>query len=172
MLQYAVHAILLTSGEVTKAWVAGLASFLAVKFLLKDVTIVFFSPFFTSFLKKVITQRMLHWCISFNLCHSKEFSIWSSDFTFYLEPHHSNQSTTLKVQSPDSDPPWLQSSLQSTTWEGLNTKLTNDFSVLSVSLEERPWGHYNQKLLLFFSLGSINVLNKISWLSTNIHERS
>lgn len=41
----------LTSGEVTKACVAGLASFLAVKFLLKDVTIVFFSPFFTSRLK-------------------------------------------------------------------------------------------------------------------------
>lgn len=43
--------VCLTSGEVTKACVAGLASFLAVKFLLKDVTIVFFSPFFTSCLQ-------------------------------------------------------------------------------------------------------------------------
>lgn len=41
----------LTSGDVTKACVAGLASFLAVKFLLKDVTMVFFSPFFTSRLR-------------------------------------------------------------------------------------------------------------------------
>lgn len=45
-----------TSGEVTKACVAGLASFLAVKFLLNEVTIVFFSPFFTSRLNR---QNML-----------------------------------------------------------------------------------------------------------------
>lgn len=50
----------LTSGEVTKACVAGLASFLAVKFLLKDVTIVFFSPFFTSRLHDE-EQRALTW---------------------------------------------------------------------------------------------------------------
>ena len=42
-----------TSGEVTKACVAGLASFLAVKFLLNEVTMVFFSPFFTSFLWEI-----------------------------------------------------------------------------------------------------------------------
>ena len=35
------------SGLVTNPWVAGLASFLPVKFLLYEVTIVFFSPFFT-----------------------------------------------------------------------------------------------------------------------------
>lgn len=40
--------LVFTSGEVTNACVAGLASFLAVKFLLNEVTIVFFSPFFTS----------------------------------------------------------------------------------------------------------------------------
>lgn len=38
------------SGEVTKQWVAGLASLRPVKFLLYEVTIVFFSPFLTSFL--------------------------------------------------------------------------------------------------------------------------
>lgn len=36
------------SGDVTNAWVAGLASLRPVKFRLYDVTIVFFSPFFTS----------------------------------------------------------------------------------------------------------------------------
>lgn len=41
-----------TSGDVTNAWVAGLASLRAVKFLLKDVTMVFFSPFLTSLLHK------------------------------------------------------------------------------------------------------------------------
>lgn len=81
------HSVLLTSGEVTKAWVAGLASFLAVKFLLKDVTIVFFSPFFTSFLRTNKTQSTLEWCLSFNLHLSEEFSIWFSDFTRFFFYH-------------------------------------------------------------------------------------
>ena len=38
------------SGDVTKACVCGLASLRPVKFLLYDVTIVFFSPFLMSFL--------------------------------------------------------------------------------------------------------------------------
>jgi len=38
------------SGEVTKACVAGFASFLPVKLRLYDVTMVFFSPFLMSFL--------------------------------------------------------------------------------------------------------------------------
>jgi hypothetical protein len=37
-----------SSGEVTNAWVCGLASLRAVKLRLYDVTIVFFSPFLTS----------------------------------------------------------------------------------------------------------------------------
>lgn len=36
------------SGEVTKAWVAGLASLRAAKLRLKEVTIEFFTPFSTS----------------------------------------------------------------------------------------------------------------------------
>jgi hypothetical protein len=36
------------SGEETKAWVAGLPSFLEVKFLLKEETMVFLSPFLMS----------------------------------------------------------------------------------------------------------------------------
>lgn len=37
-----------SSGEVTNAWVAGLASLRPIKLRLYEVTIVFFSPFFTS----------------------------------------------------------------------------------------------------------------------------
>jgi len=37
-----------SSGDVTNAWVAGFASLRPVKFRLYDVTMVFFSPFFTS----------------------------------------------------------------------------------------------------------------------------
>lgn len=37
-----------SSGDVTKAWVAGLASLRPMKLRLYDVTMVFFSPFFTS----------------------------------------------------------------------------------------------------------------------------
>ena len=40
-----------TSGDATKAWVLTLASFLPVKFLLYDVTMVFFSFFGTSCLQ-------------------------------------------------------------------------------------------------------------------------
>lgn len=39
-----------SSGDVTKAWVAGLASLRPVKLRLYEFTIVFFSPFLTSFL--------------------------------------------------------------------------------------------------------------------------
>lgn len=39
------------SGDVIKAWVAGLSSFLPVKLRLKDVTIVFFFPFSISCLE-------------------------------------------------------------------------------------------------------------------------
>lgn len=46
----AIDRAVTNSGEVTNAWVAGLASFLPVKFLLYEVTMVFFSPFATSFL--------------------------------------------------------------------------------------------------------------------------
>jgi hypothetical protein len=45
------------SGEATNACVCGLASLRPVKLRLYDVTIVFFSPFFISFLKKSLNIR-------------------------------------------------------------------------------------------------------------------
>jgi hypothetical protein len=44
----AIDSAVTSSGDVTNAWVAGLASLRPVKLRLYDVTMVFFSPFLTS----------------------------------------------------------------------------------------------------------------------------
>ena len=64
-----------TSGEVTKAWVAGFASLRPVKFLLYDVTIVLASPFLTSCLQRQTNRSSLLVYLSWN---------WSCKYTVQI----------------------------------------------------------------------------------------